>query len=101
MHQYERKMELHMWFGHRCAHLSILFALSVFHIDIFFLSYSIDILKFHSSILSVIGDVPQPIIKVRGNRAYFCKWFLEATAAHEEMVAIGMTNSTDLFEVVY
>lgn len=66
---------------------------SVFHLFSFFSL----ITDFYSII---IGDVPQPIIKLRGNRAYFCRWATEATVAHTEMTALGMTNTTDLFEVV-
>lgn len=45
------------------------------------------------------GDVSQPIIKIRGNRAYLCKWKAENKIAHSEMKELGMVDSTDLFEV--
>lgn len=46
------------------------------------------------------GDVGQPIIKIRGNRAYLCKWELnENIVAHREMRALGVTNNTNLYEM--
>ena len=46
------------------------------------------------------GDVPQPIIKLRGNRAYLCKWATHPSLpAFRELVALGISDSTDLFEV--
>eukprot|EP00596_Hydrurales_sp_CCMP1899_P008989 CAMPEP_0119055450 /NCGR_PEP_ID=MMETSP1177-20130426/75722_1 /TAXON_ID=2985 /ORGANISM="Ochromonas sp, Strain CCMP1899" /LENGTH=369 /DNA_ID=CAMNT_0007035977 /DNA_START=462 /DNA_END=1571 /DNA_ORIENTATION=+ len=46
------------------------------------------------------GDVSQPMIKIRGNRCYLCKYELEKnTLAHAQMRELGMTNTTDLFEM--
>jgi hypothetical protein len=46
------------------------------------------------------GDVGQPIIKIRGNRAYLCKWEVqENLVAHREMRALGVTNITNLYEM--
>ena len=48
------------------------------------------------------GDVKQPIIKLRGNRAYICKW---ATAigndksSHQDMLRLGIHEKADLLEV--
>ena len=45
------------------------------------------------------GDVDQPIIKLRGNRAYLCYWVLHAnTIPRQELQELGIDNSTDLFE---
>jgi hypothetical protein len=85
----------------RCAcSLPFFIFLTVHFIFVLFFFFSSHY-QFESCICRLLGDVPQPIIKARGNRTYFCKWFREATAAHTEMKALGMTNSTDLFEVVY
>lgn len=46
------------------------------------------------------GDVSQPIIKLRGNRAYICKWATHQTIhAHKELRDLGITDETDLLEV--
>jgi hypothetical protein len=38
------------------------------------------------------GDVGQPVVKIRGNRAYICKWEVEEHLAHWQMRELGMTN---------
>jgi hypothetical protein len=48
------------------------------------------------------GDVPHPIIKLRGNRAYICKWAeRKELKAHEELQNLGMAldDSDDLRSV--
>ncbi len=45
------------------------------------------------------GDVPQPIIKLRGNRAYLCHWMTHPnTKQYKELETLGIREDTDLFE---
>ena len=46
------------------------------------------------------GDVSQPIIKLRGNRAYLCRWMLHPEIKpHKDLVTLGITEQSDLYEV--
>ena len=46
------------------------------------------------------GDVAQPIIKLRGNRAYLCRWMLHPEIKpHKDMLSLGITRDADLYEV--
>jgi hypothetical protein len=46
------------------------------------------------------GDTSQPMIRIRGNRCYLCKYDLEEnTLGHAQMRELGMTNTTDLYEM--
>ena len=48
------------------------------------------------------GDVQQPIIKLRGNRAYICKWakfVSKDKSSYKDLVRLGIDEETDLLEV--
>ena len=46
------------------------------------------------------GDVSQPIIKLRGNRAYLCRWMLHTDIKpHKDLLKLGITENSDLYEV--
>ena len=46
------------------------------------------------------GDVEQPIIKLRGNRAYICKWATHSQLkAYQELKSLGIDEHSDLLEV--
>ena len=36
------------------------------------------------------GDAAQPIVKIRGNRAYICKWQVEEQLAHWQVRVIPL-----------
>lgn len=45
------------------------------------------------------GDVPHPIVKLRANRAFLCKWMKHPeTQAHRELASLGITRATNLLE---
>ena len=46
------------------------------------------------------GDVAQPIIRIRSNRCYLCKWLLsDWIPAYKELQALGLSSNDDFFEV--
>ena len=48
------------------------------------------------------GDVQQPIIKLRGNRAYICKWAKAVgkdKSSYKDLLRLGISETTDLLEV--
>ena len=56
--------------------------------------------KFSTMCGMIDGDVEQPIIKLRGNRAYLCYWLNQInTIAYKEVRALGIDESSDLFQV--
>lgn len=46
------------------------------------------------------GDVGQPIVKLRANRAFLCKWIKHTeTVAHGQLAGLGITATSNLLEV--
>ena len=48
---------------------------------------------------SLPGDKEQPILKIRGNRAFLCKWRTNSNIPMGQLLALGMTKDADPFEV--
>lgn len=50
--------------------------------------------------MDTVKDVPQPIIKLRSNRAYLCRYdLLEDVIAHKQWRKLGIPEGSDLYEV--